>query len=127
MRCLTARQDWTSPMPESFWSTVSADATAVKVTVAGEIDLLTAPRLAEALDDALARTGLPVIVELDDVTFCDSAGMHVLLRGTRQARLRHRELTITGAAAHVLRAFQLAGVAGELRLVDVTRRPARDA
>jgi anti-sigma B factor antagonist len=110
-------------MPESFWSTVSADATVVKVTVAGEIDLLTAPRLADALDDALARTGLPVVVELDDVTFCDSAGMHVLLRGTRQARLHHTELSITGAAEHVLRAFHVAGVAGELRLVHVTRRP----
>ena len=59
------------------------------VTLAGEIDLYTAPRLQSELGAAL-RSADPalVVVDMSGVEFCDSTGMNVLLAAHRQARDR---------------------------------------
>ena len=45
----------------------------------GELDRLVAPELDAAID--ACTDGLPVVVDLSSLTFVDSAGLHVLLRG----------------------------------------------
>lgn len=45
----------------------------------GELDRLEAPELDAAID--ACTDGLPVVVDLSSLTFIDSAGLHVLLRG----------------------------------------------
>jgi anti-sigma B factor antagonist len=52
------------------------------VTVAGEVDIATVPRLRERLA-ALAASGRPLIVDLDRVTFIDAAGLGVLAGAAR--------------------------------------------
>ena len=47
------------------------------ITVAGEVDIATAPRLGHHLA-ALAGSGRPVIADLDQVSFIDAAGLRVL-------------------------------------------------
>jgi anti-anti-sigma factor len=51
----------------------------VVVTAGGTLDTLTAPRLAEALDAALAQSPTALIVDLSGVEFLASAGMGALL------------------------------------------------
>ena len=63
---------------------------AVVVAVSGEVDLLTAPRLAAALDEARAAL---VVVDLSGVDFLDSSGLGVLVTAHRdlaegEAKLR---------------------------------------
>jgi anti-sigma B factor antagonist len=86
--------------------------------VEGEIDLLTAPRLEEALEAAL-RPGRLVVVDLNAVTFMDSTGLRTLLQAHRGAAGTGGGLAIDaapgGAAARLL---DLAGVRG-LFLDDV--------
>jgi anti-sigma B factor antagonist len=48
------------------------------VAVTGEIDLTTAPAFASGVERA-AASGQPVIVDLCDVSFCDSSGLRILL------------------------------------------------
>ena len=48
------------------------------VTVAGEIDIATAPRLRERLFE-LAAGGRPLVADLDRVSFIDSAGLSALV------------------------------------------------
>ena len=48
------------------------------VELTGEIDVNTAPRMRAALDAAL-RTGVPVVIDMDGVTFMDSTGIAVLV------------------------------------------------
>jgi anti-sigma B factor antagonist len=52
---------------------------AVVLSVAGEVDMLSAPRLAEAIHTALAASPAALIVDLSKVDFLASAGMTVLL------------------------------------------------
>ncbi len=54
------------------------------ITVAGEVDIATAPRLGHHLA-ALAGSGRPVIADLDQVSFIDAAGLRVLAAAARQA------------------------------------------
>ncbi|MFB7091495.1 STAS domain-containing protein [Streptomyces sp. NPDC056296] len=57
----------------------------VVITVAGEIDLGTAPRLRDALDEALSCGVHRVEVDFSGVRFCDCSGLGVLLRARAQA------------------------------------------
>ena len=52
---------------------------AVVLTVSGEVDMLSAPHLAEAIHTALAAGPAALIVDLSKVDFLASAGMTVLV------------------------------------------------
>ena len=56
----------------------------VIVTVAGEIDIATVGRLRERLT-ALTDRGLPLIADLDQVSFIDATGLGTLAGAARQA------------------------------------------
>ncbi|ORV81530.1 anti-anti-sigma factor [Mycobacterium interjectum] len=58
---------------------------AVVLTVSGEVDMLSAPQLAEAVRNALAETPPALIIDLTKVDFLASAGMTVLV--TAQAEV----------------------------------------
>ena len=49
------------------------------VTVAGEVDLATAPALASALSEVTEADG-PLVIDLTEVAFLDSSGLSVLLQ-----------------------------------------------
>ncbi len=51
----------------------------IVVRVQGEIDLATAPRLHDAVADAVADGWSHLVVDLRAVSFMDSAGVHLLL------------------------------------------------
>ena len=56
----------------------------VVVTVAGEIDIATVARLRERLS-ALAAGGLPLVADLDQVSFIDATGLGALAGAARRA------------------------------------------
>lgn len=88
----------------------------VVVRVRGEIEALTAPRLADAVTEALGR-GRPVVVDLTDVTFLDSAGLTALIRVTETAEGRGEPLRL--AIDHnrpVIRPIQITGLEHRLSL-----------
>jgi anti-sigma B factor antagonist len=58
---------------------------AVVLTVAGEVDMLTAPKLTEAIQAALAAKPEALVVDLSKVEFLASAGMTALV--TAQAEV----------------------------------------
>lgn len=58
---------------------------AVVLTVSGEVDMLSSPRLAEAIATTLATKPAALIVDLSKVAFLASAGMTVLV--TAQAEI----------------------------------------
>jgi anti-anti-sigma factor len=78
------------------------------LTVAGEVDLATAPRLGAAVEQALA-TGAPLIVDLAGVEFIDSAGSRALALAERAASERGARLLIIPSAT-VARVFRIAGL-----------------
>jgi anti-anti-sigma factor len=57
----------------------------VVLSVAGELDIASAPALRRSLLDTLAETdGIPVALDASGLTFVDSSGLAVLLMGARR-------------------------------------------
>src|ERR1700737_1652847 len=56
----------------------------VVVTVAGEVDIATVARLRERLS-ALAASGVPLVADLDQVSFIDATGLGALAGAAREA------------------------------------------
>jgi anti-anti-sigma factor len=65
------------------------------LTVRGELDLFTAPRLDAAVDDAIQGSGGSLVVDLTHTTFLDSSGARTLLGVARRAEA-------AGVPLHVL-------------------------
>jgi anti-sigma B factor antagonist len=85
------------------------------ITVSGEIDMRTAPRLRTELRDVLAEpaTG-PVVVDLTAVTFLSSAGLAILADAHHEARRRGRPLALVvdHFTTAVIRPLQTVGLDG---------------
>ena len=84
----------------------------VLLAVDGELDTLTAPRLAEDLDAALATAladGAALVVDLSDVMFLASSGLAVLVDGARQAGAAARRLHLVTASRVVSRPLEVTG------------------
>jgi anti-sigma B factor antagonist len=81
------------------------------VTICGEIDLYTAPRLHSEL---AAR----VLIDMAGVEFCDSTGMNVLLSCLRRVRERGGELEIASPKPAVRKILQVTGLDSVFTLVD---------
>lgn len=85
---------------------------AIVVTVAGELDMLTTPRLRVAVSDALEDAkGAPVVLDLTRVTFMGSPGLAALVEAVRHAERRGGPLRIVvDNARPVVRPIQLTGL-----------------
>ena len=55
------------------------------LTVRGELDIATAPRLAQAVESQLSQQPQYLVVDLTDTTFMDSSGARQLARIARRA------------------------------------------
>lgn len=81
-----------------------------KLTLTGELDLDGAPRLRAAFDQCLAHTPRRLLVDVWDLSFCDCAGLNILLDAHQRARDVGVGLSVRGARTQVARLFRLTGV-----------------
>jgi anti-anti-sigma factor len=81
----------------------------------GEIDISTVAPLRDALRHVEQQAAGPVVVDLSQVSFMDSTGIHVLSATARQLTAQQRSLALAcreGGAVH--RVLSLAGLLGAL-------------
>jgi anti-sigma B factor antagonist len=83
----------------------------VVVEVRGDVDAATANRLAARLHDVVAGQGnLSVVVDVGEMTFIDSQGLHALVQAWREARTRGGALRIERASASTARLLEITGL-----------------
>jgi len=81
------------------------------VTVAGELDMKTAPQLADALGGEIP----PVLVaDLTRVTFLSAAGLRVLVTAAQRAQEQGRCLGLVADGELALRVLRMSGVAASI-------------
>jgi len=91
------------------------------MSVAGEIDLYTAPRLHGELITALAEGGpARFVVDMSGVEFCDSTGMNVLLAAQRRARERGGDVQLAGPRPAIRKVLQVTGLETVFTVLDDT-------
>ena len=82
----------------------------VRVAASGELDLSTSGVLRAQLDELWASGWMDVVVDLREVTFMDSAGVHVLIDNHQRAAREQQRFSIIDGADAVSRVLQLSGV-----------------
>lgn len=84
------------------------------VALSGEIDILTAPAVHEALAEATRRAVTGVIIDLARVTFLDAAGLGVLASASGRARHLPDGLRLAAVPPRAVRLLTLAGLDRQL-------------
>jgi len=87
----------------------------VYLRLAGELDMSTAGELTATIDRLAADGERRMLLDLTDLTFCDSTGMAVFVRGDNRAAADGGWLRLTGATGRVDRVLRVTGLAEVLR------------
>ena len=80
------------------------------VTFPAEIDIATADAVGAQIAAALAPGAHAVIADMTATTFCDSAGINMLIRAKRQATAHGADLRLLLPCPNVLRVLRIQGV-----------------
>jgi anti-sigma B factor antagonist len=80
------------------------------VTTPDDIDASNAEGLRAAIFDTMARGHATFVVDMTATGFCDSAGLHVLVRAHRRAQAEGGEARLVITSSAVLRVFAITGV-----------------
>ena len=97
-----------SAQPELMTLRLEVVGSVAVVTLAGECDMSEAPRLAAALRQAGERAGV-VQVDLSDLDFLDSSGLHVLYRASSELAAMRSRLVLVSPTDAIRRVLQIAG------------------
>ena len=108
------------PAPASGQPPLNVDATAARfgaiVTIDGELDIATVPRVSAALQDEPAVGAEAIVVDLTGVTFMDSTGLAALMTLKRDVDARGGRLIVACPEGPARLLFDVSGVAGQLAL-----------
>lgn len=87
----------------------------ILVTVAGEIDAYTAPKLKEELSP-FAEVDNTIIVNLKNVSYLDSTGLGVFVSLFKQLKKNEGELKLTGLSDRLKRLFNITGLSNIMNI-----------
>jgi len=88
------------------------------MSLGGEIDLYTAPRLHGELGTVLSAGHVQIVVDMSDVEFCDSTGMNVLLAAHRRAREQGGDLELAAPRPAIRKVLHVTGLESVFTVLD---------
>jgi anti-anti-sigma factor len=98
-------------MTDAFGLDLSGTPPAVTVTVWGELDLESAPKLREAIEGVLAGSLETLTLDLSGMSFCDSSCIHVLISISNAAEGAGVDLRVRGPSERsVIDVFKRTGL-----------------
>jgi anti-sigma B factor antagonist len=110
-QCLEKSEcDWVGPTVDDFQMSVSENGGAAVVTVTGELDLGTAPRLREELIGLVSRGIRAVTVDMSRLDFIDSTGLAVLISGLKRLRELGGDLILQSLHPRTVKVFEITGL-----------------
>lgn len=80
------------------------------MTLKGEIDVYTAPKLKEQLNELVGESEADVLVDLKDVTYMDSTGLGTFVSGLKHAKESGTTLKLIRANERLYRLFKVTGL-----------------
>lgn len=104
------------PPPDFSWTARPQGPGVTRVSLSGELDMLSASCLGDAL--AAARGSVAVILDLSQLTFMDSSGLHAILTARNRLSEAGCRLVILRGSHQVQRVFEVSGVDGVLEFVS---------
>ena len=101
-RCYTRPMDLEVETEERDGATV--------LSLRGEIDVYTAPRLRQAIVDLVDAGSSRLVVDMEKVDFLDSTGLGVLVEGLKRVKNRNGTLSIVATQDKILKIFDITGL-----------------
>ena len=101
---------------DNFRVDVRSENRAIVLAVAGELDLATSPALEQEMERVRDADVDLLIVDLRDLRFMDSTGLHALVKAHKQAHDTGRRFAVVQGGAQIERLLDLTGV-GDLLVV----------
>jgi anti-sigma B factor antagonist len=98
------------PDADAVRITVACDGSSARLSAAGEVDTSSAPVLRTRLEGLLDRGLRELVLDLDEVSFLDSAGLAVLAGAHRAAGERGLRLRVLASGRAVIRPLQITGL-----------------
>src|SRR5579859_2310401 len=111
-----ARPEALPPAFACSWTDRGRDAAWVHLV--GELDLAAAPQLERTLGQPQLQTRL-VVLDLRELAFIDSSGVHAIVNATTRAREQGRRLMLLRGPQNVDRVFTLTGSFDDVEIGDV--------
>ena len=93
---------------------VVVDGDVVRVSVVGELDAASAPRLQRSLDAVIGVSAGAVVLDMSGVSFIDSTGLRVLLVLQQRLSAQRRPLTLGDVSVQTRRLLDLSGLSSVL-------------
>jgi anti-sigma B factor antagonist len=80
------------------------------ISLAGEVDLYTAPEFKQQLLDVIGQGGKRVVVDFSDTTFIDSTTLGVLVGGVKRLRTNDGQLSLVCSDRNITKIFEITGL-----------------
>ena len=80
------------------------------ISLAGEVDLYTAPEFKQQLLEVIGQGAKSVIVDLTDTTFIDSTTLGVLVGGVKRLRAQDGRLALVCSDRNITKIFEITGL-----------------
>ena len=80
------------------------------VSVGGEIDVYTAPKLREQIVQLVDDGQYHLVIDMEDVEFLDSTGLGVLVGGLKRVRAHDGSLRLVCTQERILKIFRITGL-----------------
>jgi anti-sigma B factor antagonist len=80
------------------------------LSLAGEIDVYTAPRLRQAIIDLVEAGKTNLVIDMEKVDFLDSTGLGVLVGGLKRVKTNDGSLAIVATQDKILKIFDITGL-----------------
>jgi anti-sigma B factor antagonist len=80
------------------------------ISLAGEVDLYTAPEFKQQLLDVISEGGKDVVVDFSDTTFIDSTTLGVLVGGVKRLRAQDGRLSLVCSDRNITKIFEITGL-----------------
>ena len=80
------------------------------ISLAGEVDLYTAPEFKQQLLEVIAQGGKDVIVDFTNTTFIDSTTLGVLVGGVKRLRTNEGQLSLVCSDRNITKIFEITGL-----------------
>jgi anti-sigma B factor antagonist len=80
------------------------------ISLAGEVDLYTAPEFKQQLLEVISQGARNVVVDFSDTTFIDSTTLGVLVGGVKRLRTNDGQLSLVCSDRNITKIFEITGL-----------------
>jgi len=80
------------------------------ITIAGELDIATSPKVREILSEAARDRDRPLIIDLSRCDFVDSTGLATLLHGAKPAQNGESNVAVVSVGGEVRKLLELTAI-----------------